>query len=302
MEELLEQCTDDRIFNLTELGLQHEQQHQELLVTDIKYILGNNPLLPEYKKIIPSVNPPGFEINFMEVPAGVYEIGFSGEGFSFDNESPVHKVYVDSFSLANRLVTNREYLQFMEDDGYKSFQHWLMEGWEMVKAFRWEAPLYWTKIQGKWYEYTLGGVRPLMLNAPVTHISFYEADAYAKWAGKRLLTEFEWEVAAKLFNQKSDSGNFLEDGWMHPIPEKENEIKLLGNVWQWTYSAYSPYPGYAREEGALGEYNGKFMVNQMVLRGGSCATPKEHVRISYRNFFHPDKRWQFTGIRLANKD
>jgi len=302
MNELLETADDERIFHLTELGLQHEQQHQELLVTDIKYILGNNPLFPEYKKIKSSPEHKVKEMKFVEVPGGMYEIGYKGKEFCFDNEQPAHKIYVDSFSSADRLVTNEEYLQFMEDGGYKDFRFWLMEGWELVKALKWNSPLYWVKKSGDWFEYTLGGLKPLVLSEPVTHISFYEADAYAKWAGKRLLTEMEWEVASQVLNQSVDGGNFLESGNFHPVAEVADSIQLLGNAWQWTYSSYSPYPGYEQEEGALGEYNGKFMINQMVLRGGSCATPRSHIRATYRNFFHPDKRWQFTGIRLANKD
>lgn len=303
MQELLESSGDERVFHLAELGMQHEQQHQELLVTDIKYILGNNPLYPEYKKLqAPAQDTQPREMRFIDIPGGVYEIGYKGSGFAFDNEVSVHKVYADDFSIADRLVTNQEYLHFMEEGGYKDFRFWLMEGWEMVKAFGWEAPLYWVKKKGTWYEYTLGGLRPVNPAAPVTHISFYEADAYSKWAGKRLLTEAEWEVAAKTLNQSADHGNFLESGNFHPAAETQDRIQLLGNTWEWTYSFYGPYPGYDREEGALGEYNGKFMINQMVLRGGSCATPKDHIRISYRNFFHPDKRWQFTGIRLAKKE
>lgn len=301
MKELLENTQDERVFNLTELGLQHEQQHQELLVTDIKYILGNNPLLPEYKKTVIPHTTELSEMKFIEIPEGVYEIGYKGNEFAFDNEQPVHKVYIDSFSIADRVVSNQEYLEFIEDGGYKEFRFWLMEGWEIVKAFKWESPLYWIKKKGEWYEYTLSGLRPLSMTAPVTHISFYEADAYAQWAGKRLLTEDEWEAAANVLNSNELNGNFLDSGYFHPVSETKG-INLMGNTWEWTYSAYTPYRGYEREEGALGEYNGKFMINQMVLRGGSCATPKDHVRVTYRNFFHPDKRWQFTGIRLANKD
>ncbi|MBX9853459.1 MAG: ergothioneine biosynthesis protein EgtB [Cytophagaceae bacterium] len=302
MKELLEREASEQLLDLVELGLQHEQQHQELLLTDIKYILGNNPLFPEYKRIMQPVQDEAKELRFIEIPEGMYEIGCENncENFSFDNEQPLHKTFVPHFKIADRLVTNGEYLEFINDGVYKDFRFWLMEGFELVKSFNWEAPLYWIKKQGEWYEYTLGGLQKLNLNNPVTHISFYEADAFSKWAGKRLPTEFEWEAAAKYLNANHDKGNFAESGLFHPVPEKE--MMLLGNAWQWTYSPYHPYPGYAQEEGALGEYNGKFMINQMVLRGGSCATPKDHTRVSYRNFFHPDKKWQFTGIRLCEKD
>jgi ergothioneine biosynthesis protein EgtB len=302
MKELLENIVDEKILEVTELGLQHEQQHQELLVTDIKYILGHNPLFPEYKKGGITLSPKAADINFLEVPAGMYGIGCMTDNFCFDNEQPAHKVFVESFNIADRLITNAEYLEFVNDGGYTDFRHWLMEGWEMVKAFKWEAPLYWIKKKDEWFEYTLGGLHEMDLNAPVTHVSFYEADAFAKWYGKRLLTEFEWEAAAMHFKPEIEKGNFLENGIFHPQSPNSGDLQLMGNAWEWTYSAYHPYPGYAREEGALGEYNGKFMINQMVLRGGSCATPKDHIRTSYRNFFHPDKRWQFTGIRLCGRD
>lgn len=301
MKELLEVTEDEKILELTELGLQHEQQHQELLITDIKYILGNNPLFPVYKKMPLPEEREVKDIQYLEVPADIYSIGYNREGFCFDNEQPAHKVFVESFKIADRLITNKEYLEFIESGGYKDFRHWLMEGWEMLKSFQWEAPCYWVKDHGEWYEYTLGGLQKLNLSLPVTHVSFYEADAFAKWSGKRLLTEFEWEAAAKFLKADQQKGNFLEDGYYHPMPAENNDFQLLGNTWEWTYSSYHPYPGYQQEEGTLGEYNGKFMINQMVLKGGSCASPRDHIRTSYRNFFHPDKRWQFTGIRLCER-
>ncbi|NTV47367.1 MAG: ergothioneine biosynthesis protein EgtB, partial [Chlorobiales bacterium] len=232
------------------------------------------------------------------------EIGFNAEGFSYDNEGPSHQTFVQDFLLQNRLVTNREYLDFIEDRGYQDFRHWLSEGWDTVQREGWIAPLYWKNIDNEWHEATLSGFRKISLDAPVCHISFYEAEAFASWSKKRLPTEAEWEVAAHRSNPISKDGNFLEKEYFHPIPnksDKQNKIsQLLGDVWEWTQSSYLPYPGYRHTDDALGEYNGKFMVNQMVLRGGSCATPESHIRITYRNFFHPDRRWQFTGIRLAD--
>ncbi|MCC2546684.1 ergothioneine biosynthesis protein EgtB [Hymenobacter sp. BT175] len=290
-----------------ELGLQHEQQHQELLATDIKYILSTSPLLPAYHpagELPPpsgSVQPPA---SWLSVPGGVYRIGFQEEGFCFDNEQGAHDVYVADFALQNRLVTNREYLSFVEAGGYQDFRYWLGEGWELVQSAGWEAPLYWVKKGKSWFRFTHHGLRPLDLAAPVTHVSFYEADAYAHWAGYRLPTEQEWEIAARHFEPTVEAGEFMDSGRFDPQPlpadaSPDECHQLLGHAWEWTYSAYHPYPGYQRAAGALGEYNGKFMLNQMVLRGGSCATPASHIRLTYRNFFHPDKRWQFTGIRLA---
>ncbi len=301
-----EDLTEETL-HILELGLQHEQQHQELLLTDIKYILSTNPLLPAFQNKVASEPvssrdlPP---IQFLEVPGGLYPIGYSGEGFHFDNEKGVHQVYVENYRIANRLVTNGEYLAFIQDGGYRDFRHWLMEGFELAKQMAWEAPLYWLQEDGEWLRYTLHGLEPLDPNSPVCHLSFYEADAYANWAGKRLLTEFEWEVAGQVFSPSPEEGNFQDSDRYDPRPlaSEYNEQKcqqLLGDLWEWTYSAYLPYPGFSKAPGALGEYNGKFMINQMVLRGGSCATPESHIRTTYRNFFHADKRWQFTGIRLA---
>jgi ergothioneine biosynthesis protein EgtB len=306
MDALFHALRDEDMMEFEKLfviGLNHEQQHQELLVTDIKYILGNNPLLPAYKTLPDShhkVNQ--IELEFLGLKGGDHVIGYHGESFAWDNEKPAHTVYVNDFEIANRLVTNGEYLRFIEDDGYRHFNHWLSEGWELARSAQWEGPLYWQKIDGRWMHYTLGGLKPVNLSEPVTHISFYEADAFASWSGNRLPTEAEWEIAARHFNPHVENGNFIEKNHWHPVAAQENnEIckQLFGDAWEWTYSGYFPYPGYEREEGALGEYNGKFMINQMVLRGGSCATPESHIRRSYRNFFQTDKRWQFTGIRLA---
>jgi ergothioneine biosynthesis protein EgtB len=288
-----------------ELGLQHEQQHQELLVTDIKYILSTSPLAPAYKTApVAAVTPEPEPATWLPISGGVYRIGFEGDGFCFDNEKAPHETYVADFALQNRLVTNGEYRRFMEAGGYRDFRYWLGEGWELVEQAGWEAPLYWVQKDGVWHRFTHHGLQPVDWAAPVTHISFYEADAYAHWAGYRLPTEQEWEIAARQFQPQVSAGNFLESNCFDPKPlpanaDPEQCHQLFGDAWEWTYSAYHPYPGYERAAGALGEYNGKFMLNQLVLRGGSCATPQSHIRLTYRNFFHADKRWQFTGIRLA---
>jgi ergothioneine biosynthesis protein EgtB len=303
IEQLLHSLDEEKLSELMpvlELGLQHEQQHQELLITDIKYILSTNPLLPAYH------NPKNQKTNqaipapeFLEVPGGIYQIGYKGEEFCFDNELGVHEVLLADFSVMNRLVTNGEYLEFVKDGGYTDFRFWLDEGLALVSASNLNAPLYWLEQDGDWMQYTLHGLEKLDLNKPVSHISFYEAQAYATWAGKRLLTEFEWEAASQVY--PPSQGNFQDSGLFEPVvASKSNGMQqLYGDAWEWTYSAYHPYPGFSTAPGALGEYNGKFMINQMVLRGGSCATPQNHIRTTYRNFFHPDKRWQFTGIRLA---
>lgn len=238
------------------------------------------------------------------MPGGIHRIGYEGTGFCFDNEQAPHEVLITDFELQNRLVTNGEYLQFMEAGGYRDFRYWLGEGWDLVQGQHWEAPLYWVQKDGAWHRFTHHGLQPLNLAAPVTHVSFHEADAYAHWAGARLPTEAEWEVAARYFGATPEGGTFLESNLLDPQPlpadaDPTRCHQLLGDAWEWTYSAYHPYPGYVRAAGALGEYNGKFMINQLVLRGGSCATPVSHIRLTYRNFFHADKRWQFTGIRLA---
>lgn len=293
----------EKVYDILELGLQHEQQHQELLITDIKYILGNNPLFPVYQEAL-NLNgdnhSPVAPINFIEIDEGIYEIGYTGESFCFDNENGVHKVYLNPFHIADRLISNKEYLEFMEDGGYQDFKHWLSEGWEWVNTNKAKAPYYWFKIKGEWHQFTMSGLKKVRKNEPVTHINFYEADAFASWKGKRLPTEFEWEIACKkLVPQMPGDANFQDSGLFAPVAKKINNHQFFGDVWEWTNSAYRPYPYYKKASGALGEYNGKFMINQMVLRGGSCATPRDHIRSTYRNFFHPHLRWQFTGIRLA---
>ncbi|MCE6990108.1 ergothioneine biosynthesis protein EgtB [Dyadobacter sp. CY323] len=273
MEELLDQDLDDQTRSLVELGLHHEQQHQELLVTDIKYILGHNPLFPVYKEGHQLVNSFNAESGFMQVPEGIYDIGFMGDGFCFDNELGRHKVYLHDFEISKSLVTNEEYIDFMESGGYEDFNLWLDEGWSWVNENKVNAPMYWHKIHGAWHYYTLGGLQQVNPKAILSHVNLFEASAFAQWKGMRLPTEFEWEVAS------------VNLDW--------------GQRWEWTNSAYLPYPGFTKAAGAVGEYNGKFMINQMVLRGASVATSPEHSRKTYRNFFHANERWQFTGIRLV---
>ena len=283
------------------LGLNHEQQHQELLMTDIKHILGNNPLLPAYvnNKTPPAQNST-VALDWVKLPGGKVAIGHEGHGFCFDNELPRHNVLLNDYFLANRLVTNAEYLQFIEDGGYDKPLLWLADGWSAVQQASWRAPLYWRQVDKTWQCFTLEGLKPVEPDEPVCHISYFEADAYATWAGKRLPTEAEWEYAAA--GEDLTQGNFLESGRFHPRPPNPGNrfMQLGGNVWEWTQSPYTAYPGYRQPEGAIGEYNGKFMCNQMVLRGGSCATPVHHMRKTYRNFFYPHSRWQFMGLRLAN--
>jgi len=287
---------------LVELGIHHEQQHQELLVTDIKHVLSINPMHPAYTSAMRHPKADPVPARFVEFGGGLHEIGFSGVDFSFDNERPQHQVWLEGFCLQNRLVTNADYLEFIKDGGYSDFRHWLSDGWALIQQENWKHPLYWENKDGEWHEMTLTGFRPLEPSEPVCHVSYYEADAYAKWAGKRLPTEAEWEVAASTVETRIADGNFLESGNFHPAA---NDVagrplsQIFGDVWEWTQSAYLPYPGFRPEPGAVGEYNGKFMINQMVLRGGSCATPRSHIRKTYRNFFQCDKRWQFMGIRLA---
>ena len=300
MRDLLE-TGHPEVERLTELGLHHEQQHQELLLTDIKYILGTNPLHPVYRKgKVPASSAP--PLRYLKVSGGQYPIGYGGEDFCWDNELSHHQVLLQDYGIASRLVTNGEYQEFMDDGGYERFELWQMEGIAWARTQEEKAPLYWYPSSGGWQQYTLNrGLVPVDPYLPVTHINWYEADAYARWAGARLATEFEWEVACE---QYSDGvvrgGNWVEREDYHPSAATGPEDhQLLGHAWEWTSSAYGPYPRYPRPEGALGEYNGKFMINQWVLRGGSCATPLSHMRPTYRNFFHPDKRWQFTGIRLA---
>ncbi len=299
------------IANLIELGLHHEQQHQELLVTDIKHNFALNPLVPVYRPSAPApadqrpapVLPPQFKT----FGAGLIDIGADNGGFAWDNERPKHQAFAQAFGIMNRLVTCGEYLQFIEDGGYRNPLLWLSDGWEACSNQGWQAPLYWTMENGEWIMDTLVGRRPVNPDEPVAHVSFYEAAAYARWADKRLPTEFEWERASQAVRTKPSCGNFLETGFYHPVPlgqapgpDREELSQMFGDVWEWTASAYLHYPGYKQERGPLGEYNGKFMINQMTLRGGSCATPRNHIRRTYRNFFQCDKRWQFTGFRLAS--
>ena len=301
---LQEQKVPQEVQYIIELGLQHEQQHQELLVYDIKYILGGNPLFPVYehapessRNIKKEERPTGW----LEVQEGVYQIGWDKpQEFHYDNELGIHKEYVPAFRLMDRLVSNAEYLEFMEDGGYENFRHWLQEGWEWVKQSQVKAPFHWHKIEGDWFRFSMHGLEKLDLAAPVSHVSFYEADAFARWKGMHLPTEAEWEVACQKFAPSVPAEANMQDfGLFEPQPSKGGNNQLYGDLWEWTSSAYRPYPYYAAAEGALGEYNGKFMVNQMVLRGGSCATPRDHIRPTYRNFFHPHLQWMYSGIRLA---
>jgi ergothioneine biosynthesis protein EgtB len=282
------------------LGMQHEQQHQELMLTDVKHLLAQNPLLPAYLEGAPAAAAPAAPLAWLTFDGGLVDIGHDGDGFCFDNELPRHRQYVAPFALASRLVTNGEYLAFIEAGGYDDPALWLAEGWDWVRANGLRHPLYWRRGDdaGDWREFTLHGALPLDLARPVTHVSLFEADAYAHWAGARLPTEGEWELAAQAAG--------VETGWLHPAgvdPAHGGQalVQLFGHCWQWTSSSYAPYPGYHAAPGALGEYNGKFMVNQYVLRGASCATPAGHARASYRNFFPAGARWQFTGIRLARQ-
>lgn len=310
MQSLLDRIADDATAQaLTVLGGNHEQQHQELILTDIKYNLSINPMFPTYKKT-PTLDLDGPDevpgLEFVEFDAGVVEIGHNQSGcFAFDNEMPRKKEYLEKYRLANRLVTNGEYLQFIEAGGYADHRYWLSEGWDQVKSNNWQAPLHWHKIDGEWYTYTLSGLKKLNPKEPVTHVSYFEADAYAKWVGKRLPREGEWEHAVHSLNLDPKDGNFRETGLLHTRPvthediEKQKVAQLYGDVWEWTASSYLPYPGFNVLAEGISEYNGKFMSSQFVLRGGSFGTPVDHIRPSYRNFWHPQTRFQFSGIRLA---
>jgi ergothioneine biosynthesis protein EgtB len=303
MQRLLDDADDglSRLRPTVVLGLHHEQQHQELILTDIKHLLGGNPLRPAYRELPAAAPARSVSLRWLTYPGGLRWLGHAGDGFAFDNESPRHQVYLRPFQLASRLVTNAEYLAFLEGGGYARPELWLSDGWNARCAQDWQAPLYWEKRDGAWWTFTLGGPRPVEGAEPVCHVSSYEADAFARWAGARLPIEAEWEVAASAC---PPAGNLLDGGRLHPAALADDADDGLprqhfGEVWEWTGSPYMPYPGYRPAAGALGEYNGKFMCNQMVLRGGSCVTPPGHVRRTYRNFFPPDARWQFSGLRLA---
>jgi ergothioneine biosynthesis protein EgtB len=294
----------DDLGRLVTLGLNHEQQHQELMLTDIKHVFSVNPLRPALRsRQRAGARGSGTPVRWIGIAEGVHEVGHDGRGFSFDNELPRHRFFIEPFSIADRLATNAEYLEFIADRGYERPELWLSMGWDVRQQNGWAAPFYWESRDGEWWSYTLAGMHPVDPAEPVCHLSYFEADAFARWSGARLPTEQEWEVAAAGVQA---AGNFVESGALHPTPagaRKGNYPRqMFGDVWEWTRSQYSPYPGYAAAEGAIGEYNGKFMCNQFVLRGGSCATPESHIRRSYRNFFPPEACWQFTGVRLARDE
>jgi len=294
--------SDPRVSHLIELGINHEQQHQELLLTDILALFAANPLRPAYcprKERAPRPEPDA--LGWIDYPGGIREVGHAGDGFAWDNETPRHKVFIQPFRLADRLVTNAEWLAFMDDGGYETPSLWLSDGWATVNREGWKAPCYWEQRDGEWLAMSLEGLHPIDPSAPVCHVSYFEADAFARWAGKRLPTEFEWEIAASGLPVR---GNTLETRSFRTLPAEPpngQPRQMFGDVWEWTQSAYLPYPGYRPPAGALGEYNGKFMVSQQVLRGASCATPPGHTRATYRNFFYPHQRWQFMGLRLASE-
>lgn len=290
---------DEEMMTRVALGMHHEQQHQELLLMDIKHNFAMNPLRPVYRPATTAAAAGSEPLRWIELEGGLTSAGHDGDGFCFDNETPRHSVFLQPFRLASRLVTNGEYLEFMRSGGYERPQHWMSDGWRYVREQGRRAPLYWERGDEQWWHMTLAGMQPLDEHAPVCHVSYYEADAYARWAGKRLPSEAEWECAAR---GQPIAGNFLENGRYHPVAMHGGDGigQLYGDTWEWTRSAYAPYPGYRAPAGAIGEYNGKFMCNQLVLRGGCSVTPRSHIRASYRNFFYPDDRWQFSGIRLAD--
>lgn len=287
---------DHPAWPIIELGIHHEQQHQELLLTDIKHVFWMNPLRPAYGNRVRPAAPPG-AMTWHAHDAGVRQVGHAGRGFAFDNEGPAHRVFAEAFRVASRLVTNGEYLQFMEDGGYRRPELWLSNGWATLRERQWVAPMYWERSGSAWSEFTLGGDGDLDPSLPVTHVSYYEADAYARWAGHRLATEAEWETAAA---PQSTEGTYADSNRFHPAPDPGSG-QWFGETWQWTRSPYVAYPGFKPSPGAVGEYNGKWMCDQWVLRGASCATPRSHARLTYRDFFPSDARWQFSGIRLASE-
>jgi ergothioneine biosynthesis protein EgtB len=311
MDRLLNAAADESVASLVELGIHHEQQHQELLLMDIKHVLWCNPTMPAYRLLEEATPSAARARTWTAHPGGVCEIGHRGDGFGFDNEFPRHRVYLEPFALGDQLVTCGEWLEFINDHGYHRPDLWLSDGWATIQAEGWEGPLYWWQTDGEWQEFSLGGPVRIDPGRPVSHVSYYEADAFARWAGARLPTEAEWEVAAEsstptLEGERTGdrpdrpAPNFLDQDMLRPLAAPDDgPPSLLGGVWQWTSSAYAPYPGFVPAPGAVGEYNGKFMVNQYVLRGGSCVTPPGHVRATYRNFFAPSARWPFCGLRLA---
>jgi ergothioneine biosynthesis protein EgtB len=296
---LLGQSQSEEVHSRVTLGINHEQQHQELILTDLKYNLGRNPLAPAYRNdlVLPECRQGA--LTYQEFPGGIHETGYGGAHFCFDNERPRHEVLLRDYAIGRRLVTNAEYLAFIADDGYRRPELWLADAWPEIDGRDLDnrMPLYWRLQDGAWYEYTLAGLAALLPDAPVCHVSGYEADAYARWRGCRLPSEAEWEVMAAAL---TPAGNFIESGYYHPVSAGTDDLsQVYGDTWEWTNSSYSPYPGFRPLEGQLGEYNGKFMANQLVLRGGSCVTAQDHMRPTYRNFFYPGDRWQFSGIRLV---
>ncbi|MCA9620437.1 MAG: ergothioneine biosynthesis protein EgtB, partial [Myxococcales bacterium] len=297
--ELLAGTVDTRTLAVVELGLHHEQQHQELMLTDLKHAFAQNPLAPAYRDDRPQTSQASPPLAFVPHAGGVVEVGHAGRGFAFDNEGPRHETLLAPFALGSRLTTAGDYLAFIEDDGYRRPELWLSEGWAFLEREAVRAPLYWSKAGDGWELFTLRGQRPLDPHEPVTHVSYYEADAFARWAGARLPREHELEVMTRPLPV---AGNFLDSDALHPRPAGHSDGAIqqaFGDCWTWTMSPYTPYPGFRAPEGALGEYNGKFMCNQHVLRGGSCVSPASHLRATYRNFFPASARWQFSGIRLA---
>ncbi len=293
----------ERMAPVIEIGLNHEQQHQELILTDIKHMLAQNPLHPVYREAkARDYTPQVQKLGWVGFDEGVYQIGHDGEGFGYDNESPRHRVFLEPFELGDRLITNGEFIEFIEDGGYETSCHWLSEGWSTVEGQGWEAPLYWESRDGEWLNFTLAGLRPVVRDEPVCHVSYFEANAFAMWKRMRLPTEAEWEAASAGLGIE---GNLVDDEYFHTIPLRptagDGLKQMYGDVWEWTQSHYSPYPGYRPALGAIGEYNGKFMCNQFVLRGGACTTSRDHVRPTYRNFLPAYSQWFFSGIRLARE-
>ncbi len=315
MTAVLTQGRSPHLLTMVSLGLNHEQQHQELMLTDLKHLLSHNPARPAYRRAWPLAAVVAMPMTWLAQTSGLLEVGHSGADFCFDNEAPRHKTYLRPYALGRRLVSHGDWLHFMANGGYTDSRWWLSAGWDWVQSLGTQAPLYWSRKPGgtldDWQVFTLHGAAPVDPCTPIVHISYFEADAYCRWAGHtqdhlrgaRLPTEFEWENAThRGAAQHIGQGNFVETSALHPMPaakQPEGLVQMMGDVWQWTSSSYAPYPGYQPWPGAVGEYNGKFMVNQYVLRGGSCVTPRSHIRATYRNFFPTDARWQFTGLRLA---